>query len=116
MKKRGSYCAEKQEFLKQQIKILTENLNKAQIIKPEDIKTNSVSIGTMITLNSLDEDTTEKYTILGPWESDPSKKIISYTSPIGETLMNKAVGDSVDMGAKNNKKRYKILKIEKALF
>ena len=110
------FALEKQEFLKQQIKILTENLNKAQIIKPEDIKTNSVSIGTMITLNSLDEDTTEKYTILGPWESDPSKKIISYTSPIGETLMNKAVGDSVDMGAKNNKKRYKILKIEKALF
>jgi transcription elongation factor GreA len=110
------YALEKQEFLKQQIKLLTESLNRAQILKPEEIKTNTVSIGTMITLNSFDDDKTEKYTILGPWESEPSKKIISYTSPIGETLLNKCVGDAVDMGAKNNKKRYKILKIEKAIF
>ncbi|MBA7638599.1 Transcription elongation factor GreA [subsurface metagenome] len=110
------YAIEKQEFLKHQIKILSENLNKAQIIKPEDIKTNTVSVGTMITLNSIDDDKTEKYTILGPWESDPSKKVISYSSPIGEILLNKAVGDSIDLGTKNNKKRYKILKIEKAIF
>ncbi len=98
------------------MKNLQDTLGKAQIIKPEEIKTNTVSIGTMITLNSIDDDKTEKYTILGPWESDPSKKVISYTSPIGETLLNKAVGDSIDMGIKNNKKRYKILKIEKAIF
>jgi transcription elongation factor GreA len=110
------YALEKQEFLKQQVKVLTESLNRAQILKPEEIKTNTVSIGTMITLNSFDDDKTEKYTILGPWESEPSKKIISYTSPIGETLLNKCVGDAIDMGAKNNKKRYKILKIEKAIF
>jgi transcription elongation factor GreA len=110
------YALEKQELLKQQIKGLSQSLNKAQIIKPEDIKTNNVSVGTMITLNSLEDDTTEKYTILGPWESEPSKKVISYTSPIGETLLHKSVGDSVDMGAKENKKRYKILKIEKAIF
>ncbi len=110
------YAIEKQEFLKHQIKILSESLNKAQIIKPEDIKTNTVSVGTMITLNSIDDDKTEKYTILGPWESDPSKKVISYSSPIGEILLNNAVGDSIDLGTKNNKKRYKILKIEKAIF
>ncbi len=110
------YAIEKQEFLKRQVKTLSENLNRAQILKPEDIKSNLVSIGTMITLNSEESDKTEKYTILGPWESDPVKKIISYTSPIGETLMNKAVGDSIDIGAKNNKTKYKILKIEKALF
>ncbi|HEB30924.1 MAG TPA: transcription elongation factor GreA [Spirochaetes bacterium] len=110
------YALEKQEFLKHQVKSLTENLNRAQILKPEDIKSNIILFGTMITLNSIDGDKTEKYTILGPWESDPSKKIISYTSPIGETLMNKAVGDSIDLGTKNNKMKYKILKIEKAIF
>lgn len=110
------YALEKQEFLKQQVKNLTESLNKAQILKPEDIKTNVVSVGTMITLNSLDDDKTEKFTILGPWESDPAKKIISYTSPLGETLMNKSVGDIVDIVSQNSKKRYKILKIERAIF
>jgi len=109
------FALEKQEFLKRQVKLLTESLNKAQILKSEDIKTNVVSIGTMITLSSLDDDKTEKYTILGPWEAEPSKKIISYTSPIGETLINKSVGDMIDLGSKSNKKRYKILKIERAI-
>ncbi len=110
------FALEKQDFLKQQIKTLSENLNRAQIIKPEEIKTNVISVGTMITLNSIEDDKTEKFTILGPWESDPSKKIISYTSPIGETLLNKAVGNVIDFGSKSKKKHYKILKIEKAIF
>jgi transcription elongation factor GreA len=107
------FALEKQGFLKQQVKKLTETLNRTQILKFEDIKTNTVSVGTIVTLNSMSEDKTEKFTILGPWESEPSKKIISYTSPMGETLLNKSVGDAVELGAKNNKKRYRILKIEK---
>jgi len=107
------YALEKQEFLKQQVKNLTESLNKAQILKFEDIKSNVVSVGTTITLNSLSEDKTEKFTILGPWESEPSKNIISYTSPMGENLISKSVGDVVELGAKSNKKQYRVLKIEK---
>jgi transcription elongation factor GreA len=108
------FALEKQELLKRQVKTLTESLNRAQILKIEDIKTNMVSVGTIITLNSLAEDKTEKFTILGPWESEPSKKIISYTSPIGENLLNKSVGDVVELGTKNNRKQYKILRIEKS--
>jgi len=110
------YAIEKQEFIKRQVKILTDNLNKAQILKPEEVKTNIVSIGTTITLNNIEDDKIENYTILGPWESDPSKKIVSYTSPFGETLLNKSVGDIVELGLKNIKKKSKILRIEKALF
>jgi len=109
------FALEKQEFLKQQVKKLQESLNKARILKPEEIKTNVVSVGTMITLMNLENEKTEKYTILGPWESDPSKKIISYTSPLGETLMNKSVGDTIEIATKGKKKKYKILKIERAL-
>lgn len=110
------YALEKQDFLKNQIKVLSESLNRAQILKMEDIKTNVISVGTMITLNSIDDEKTEKFTILGPWESEPSKKVISYTSPMGENLLNKSVGDTVDVGTNNNKRRYKVLKIERAIF
>jgi len=110
------YALEKQEFLKQQVKILQDSLARAQILKPEEVKTNVVSIGTMVTFNSTSGDKTEKLTILGPWESDPSKKVISYTSPIGEMLLNMAVGSMVELGTRENKAHYKILKIEKAVF
>ncbi len=107
------FALEKQDFLKQQIKNLSESLNRAQIIKFEEIKTNVVSVGTMITLSSLSEDKTEKFTILGPWESEPSKNIISYTSPLGENLLSKSVGDIVEIGSRSNRKQYRLLKIEK---
>ncbi len=110
------FALEKQEFLKQQVKNLRESLNRAKIIKGEDTRTNVISVGTMITLNCIDDEKTEKFTVLGPWESEPAKNIISYTSPIGENLMNKSVGDIIDLGKSSRKKRYKILKIEKALF
>jgi transcription elongation factor GreA len=110
------FALEKQEFLKRQIKLLSESLNRAKILKMEDIKTNVISVGTMITLNSLEDDKTEKFTILGPWESEPSKKVISYTSPMGENLLNRSVGDTVDLSANNKKRTYKILKIERAIF
>lgn len=53
---------------------------------------------------------------LGPWELDPSKKIISYTSPAGESLLNHSPGDIVTMESKKNGKKYKIRKIEQAVF
>ena len=37
----------------------------------------------------------EEYTLLGPWESDPGNKIISYMAPFGNAIMDHKVGDSI---------------------
>ena len=38
----------------------------------------------------------ETFTILGAWDSDPDKGIISYLTPIGQALLNRKVGDEVE--------------------
>ncbi len=64
-----------------------------------------VEIGSTVEL--LVETTTKKYQILGSAETDPSRGLISYRSPLGEVLLGKKIGDSFEL----NNKHYKIIKI-----
>lgn len=59
-----------------------------------DAKTTSVSIGTVVTLEGNEE--THTVTILGAWDSQPEKSIISYTTPLGEILLGKKIGAKVE--------------------
>jgi len=114
--KEYTYACKKQKILKKEAEALKANLSKAQVLNPRKIKTNTVSVGTTVTLDNIYDHKTKKFTILGPWELDPSKKIISYTSPAGKSLLNHSPGDIVTMESKKNGKKYKIRKIEQAVF
>ena len=39
---------------------------------------------------------TEQYTVLGAWDSDPDKLIVSYLSEIGQALIGQKVGNKVE--------------------
>ena len=58
----------------------------------------------------------EDYIILGPWESDPTNGVISYMSPLGNSLLNAQVGETVKYHVNNEEMAYKVLKIEKMTF
>ena len=63
--------------------------------RPTDFKgadTSAVNIGTKLVVEFSDGKTQEM-TMLGAWDADPEKHIISYLSEIGQTLLGKAVGD-----------------------
>jgi len=53
----------------------------------------------------------KKYEILGSSESDPDKGVISHTSPIGQILMGKIVGDKVVFKLNDREVEYEILEI-----
>ncbi len=80
---------EKQDQLNTTVARLKDELDRAEIFDPSLISTNRVSFGTMVALRNETEKKDEEYTILGPWESNPEKGIISYLSPFGASLMNK---------------------------
>ncbi len=46
--------------------------------------------------------------ILGPWDSDPAKNILSYTSAAGSALLNASLGAEVIYG----EKKYTVEKID----
>ena len=57
-------------------------------------ETSSVNIGTIVKLQA--EAASEEYTVLGAWDSDPDKLIVSYLSEIGQSLIGQKVGDKVE--------------------
>jgi len=70
-----------------------------------------VSIGTIVTLReeSGREDT---YTILGAWDGDPEKGIVSYQSALAQALLAHKVGEQVDVPTENGDRRAMITKID----
>ena len=87
---------ERQGLLAKMATHLQEEINRAQIFDPTTVTTVRVSFGTTVTLNNNNTGETEEYTILGPWESDPDNKIISYMSPFGNAILNSKEGETLN--------------------
>lgn len=75
-------------------------------------RTDVVSIGTVVTATNLGPNKPEIFTVLGAWDFDADKNIISYLTPVGQALLNRKVGEEVEAEVGGEKHRYRIEKIE----
>lgn len=71
-------------------------------------RTEVVSIGTVVKTTDLETKNTESFTVLGAWDSDPAKGIISYLTPVAQSLLNRKPGEEVEVPVDSVKKRYRI--------
>lgn len=101
---------ERQEQLYQKLRNLESELAKVRLIDPLQVDTRHVDIGTKITLKNLHDDTVVHYIILGRWDTNLDKNIISNESPLAQSLIEKVRGDEVII----NNVPYVIIEIEKA--
>ena len=73
--------------------------------KPTDFTeapADSIGIGSVVELNDLGSGEKVKYTILGAWDSDPENNILSYLTPLGQSILGKKVGDEVQINVEGN--------------
>ena len=105
---------EEQNRLNNTVSRLQEELERAQVFDPTTITTTRVGFGTIVVLETPDNNEKETYTILGPWESNPENGVISYMSPLGTNLLNHKVGETLSFMVNEEKKTYKILDISAA--
>ena len=106
---------EEQNRLNNTVSRLQEELERAQVFDPTTITTTRVGFGTVVELEKPSTREKETYTILGPWESDPSNGIISYMSPLGTNLLNHKPGETLSFTVSEEEKTYKILNITAAV-
>ncbi|HWD20778.1 MAG TPA: GreA/GreB family elongation factor [Verrucomicrobiae bacterium] len=71
-------------------------------------KTDVVSIGTIVSVTDLAQGAQERYTVLGAWDSDPDKGVISYLTPVAQSLLNHKPGEEIEIPGDGEKKRYRI--------
>jgi len=80
----------------------------------ESPDTSQVSIGTIVTLRDSDSGKEETYTVLGAWDGDPDRGIISYQTAIGQALLGHKIGEIVTLSDDKETRRFAIISIEPA--
>ena len=105
---------EKQSFIEGRISELEDVTSRAEVIDAEKLNGEKVTFGTSVGV--VDEETGEEslYHIVGPYETDISKRMISTSSPVARGVIGKSVGDSVEVQTPGGVRSYEILSI--ALF
>jgi transcription elongation GreA/GreB family factor len=103
---------EMQKVLMRRKEELEALLNRARGTDFSNAKTDVVSIGTIVHATDLNSQKSEVFTVLGAWDFDAEKNIISYLTPVGQALLNRKVGDEVEGEVDGVKHRHRIEKIE----
>jgi transcription elongation GreA/GreB family factor len=93
---------------------LEQMLENARGTSFENVDTSRVSIGTIVTLRAMETDKGETYTILGAWDGDPERHIISYQTAIGQALLGHKTGDAVSLNAEHGASQFSIVSIQPA--
>ncbi|HET9367868.1 MAG TPA: GreA/GreB family elongation factor, partial [Candidatus Udaeobacter sp.] len=93
---------------------LEQMLHNARGTSFENTDTSRVSIGTIVTLRNTETNREETYTILGAWDGDPDRHIISYQTAIGQALLGHEVGVIVSLNTEHGAAQFSIVSIQPA--
>ena len=102
---------EKQSIIEGRINELEDVTSRAEVIDAGKLNCEKVTFGTSVGLVDEDSDEESQYHIVGPYETDVSRKMISTSSPIARAVIGKGVGDSVEVHTPGGLKTYEILSI-----
>jgi transcription elongation factor GreA len=87
---------------------LQTDLMRAKPTDFTDAPADAVGIGSIVNLSNTDSGESQKYTILGAWDSDPDENILSYLTPLGQKLLGKKVEDLVETEIEGTVTNWKI--------
>lgn len=90
---------ERRDRLQSELKHLSDQFSQARILTPDDVSETEVSVGTVVTCKD-DLGKVESFTILGPFEANPEKGILSFQSKLAAEMLGKKVGDTLSFKGK----------------
>jgi len=106
---------ERQSMLHYKLKQLEQYMN-VEIFHEEDINTDVVSFGTVVTLEDNKNGGEQEYCVVGPaeYELENYPNIMTYTSPLAKAMIGKKVGDKVEIKKPNKHLLFTIKDIQSA--
>ena len=100
---------EERALLEQRISELRRRLAEARIVEPT--LDGTIGIGAHVILRTGTGTTTD-YQLVGAAESDPARRRISVTSPVGQALLGHAAGDVVEVEAPGGRRRFEVVSVD----
>jgi transcription elongation factor GreA len=102
---------ETQGMLQAKINLLRDKLARGTIVDPSKLPKDEVVFGATVVVKDLDYDDDEEFTLVGAGEEDYDHGKILMTSPIGQGLVGKKVGDRVEIEVPKGTVKFEILSI-----
>ncbi|HEX4084247.1 MAG TPA: GreA/GreB family elongation factor [Chthoniobacteraceae bacterium] len=103
---------EMQRVLQRRLAETETALSRARGTDFSNAETSQVSIGTIVTFHNLETGAPQTYTILGAWDGQAEKGILSYQSAMSQALIAKKVGEIVDLPTEHGTEKVEIDSIE----
>lgn len=100
-------ATERRRRLQHELRTLGDQIDKARVISEIDVTNDEIGIGNIVTLRNGDQKT-QKYTLLGPWDANVDKLILSHQSALAQTMMGLKVGDTFTF----RDEEYTVVKLE----
>lgn len=104
---------EAQGKLEDRITKLENSLANARILDEEDVKTDKAYLLSTVTIYNHNVDKEVKYQLVSKDEADFKRNKISVSSPIGEAVLGKEIGDVVDVEVPAGELKLEIKNIER---
>lgn len=92
------------------VRFLQKRLSDVEVISSENASTTDVRFGSWVKVEN-DSGEQKVFCLVGPDETDSSGKKVTYTSPLGQAILGKKVGDAVEIQSPRGTISYKVLNI-----
>jgi len=92
---------------------LQQRLGRARFVEEVGHKDGIVGLGTEVVLESEEDVVT--YWILGEGEHHHGDHVVSFQAPVGRALVGRAIGDEVEFGEGEQRRRYRVVSVERKL-
>ena len=102
---------ERQSFVEGRIQELEGKIGRAEIIDVSSLTGSAVKFGASVTLIDTETDEEVAYQIVGEDESNVKLGLLSITSPLARALINKTIGDTVEVATPKGGRGYEVTKV-----
>lgn len=100
---------ESQGMLQAKINLIKDKLARADIVDPATLPKDQVVFGVTVTVKDLDFGDTEEFTLVGAGDEDYDSGRILITSPLGQGLLGKKVGEKAAIEVPAGTNNFEIL-------
>src|SRR5690242_14849887 len=103
------YAKERQGFVNARIAQLKKRMGDLGMLNLSNIPKDRSGYGSRILVLDTQRDVKVEYKLVSSEEADAEKGLISTTSPIGRALLNRRVGDEVQVATPAGKKEFEVV-------
>jgi transcription elongation factor GreA len=105
-----SAARERQDFVRVRLGQLKQRLADLSLINFDKIPRDRISLGSRVVLLDVDKNEEITYRLVTSEDADAPKGLISTTSPIGRSLLNRRDGDTVEVKIPSGTRTFEVIR------